>query len=140
MWCLVFPALFHFEGHFFVERQSGYLVHDLDHEHVLAGLEILLLGLLSGFQRPLQGEGLVDERADVVLRLPLDDRAAVFLWKEVKISRRFRQKNLRITIRNNTRVQKGVTSVEVNGKKIEGNLIPCALMKEENEVLVLMGR
>jgi N,N'-diacetylchitobiose phosphorylase len=60
-------------------------------------------------------------------------------WKELKISRRFRNKNLRILIRNENGVQKGVKKILMNGKEIMGNLIPVEQMEEDNEVLVFMG-
>jgi N,N'-diacetylchitobiose phosphorylase len=61
-------------------------------------------------------------------------------WKELKITRRFRKKNFSIVIKNTSSVQKGVRSLIINGKEIDGNLIPLELMRENNEVLVLMGR
>lgn len=60
-------------------------------------------------------------------------------WKRVTVSRRFRSKIFRISISNPGGVQKGVRSVEINGEKLEGNLIPLAMMKEENTVAVVMG-
>jgi cellobiose phosphorylase len=61
-------------------------------------------------------------------------------WKELKITRRFRNKNFSIVIQNGSGVQKGVKSIIINGKEIDGNLIPLDLMRENNEVLVVMGR
>ena len=67
-------------------------------------------------------------------------------WKEIKITRRFRNKNFNITIKNETGVQKGVKKITINNKKIvgihpfgNGNLIPLDKMKENNEVVVVMG-
>lgn len=60
-------------------------------------------------------------------------------WKKVKITRRFREKNLNIVIKNESGVQKGVKSVSVNGKEIGGNLIPMEMMNGKNDVVVLMG-
>jgi N,N'-diacetylchitobiose phosphorylase len=60
-------------------------------------------------------------------------------WKEIKITRRFRQKNFAITIINKTGVQKGIKEIVVNNRKIEGNLIPLNIMEADNEVLVTMG-
>jgi cellobiose phosphorylase len=60
-------------------------------------------------------------------------------WKELKITRRFRKKNLDITIKNEGGAQKGVEKVTINGKEIEGNLLPLELMKERNSVVVEMG-
>ena len=59
-------------------------------------------------------------------------------WKEVTISRKFRKKDFTIIITNKEGRQKGVKSVTVNGKEIAGNLIPFEMMKEKNEVVVVM--
>jgi cellobiose phosphorylase len=61
-------------------------------------------------------------------------------WKEIKITRRFRKKNLNITIKNTDGAQKGVKKITINGKEVEGNLIPLSQIKDHNEVLVRMGR
>ena len=60
-------------------------------------------------------------------------------WKELAVTRRFRKRNLNITIRNERGVRKGVKKLVINGTEIEGNLIPVELMEEQNDVLVLMG-
>ena len=60
-------------------------------------------------------------------------------WKELTITRRFRKKSLRITITNAKGVQKGVKRLMINGENLEGDLIPLERMKEENDVLVVMG-
>jgi len=51
----------------------------------------------------------------------------------------FRGKVVNITVKNDTGVQKGVQKVTVNGKAIDGNLIPADIMKKENKVIVEMG-
>ena len=61
-------------------------------------------------------------------------------WKELKISRIFRKKRFDITIRNESGVEKGVKKIVLNGKDIEGMLIPSDQMKAKNEILVVMGR
>jgi cellobiose phosphorylase len=60
-------------------------------------------------------------------------------WKEIKITRRFRKKNLNITILNSSHVQKGVKKITINGREIEGNLIPLTDILDTNEVFVQMG-
>lgn len=60
-------------------------------------------------------------------------------WKQVKISRRFRNKILDITIENKDGIQKGVTEIIINDEKIKKNLIPINMMKDTNEVIVRMG-
>ncbi|MFN3699198.1 MAG: glycosyl hydrolase family 65 protein, partial [Dictyoglomus sp.] len=60
-------------------------------------------------------------------------------WKEFYMERIFRGKRLRIKVENYSGVQKGVKSIVINGKEIEGNFIPFSEMQEENEVRVIMG-
>ena len=60
-------------------------------------------------------------------------------WKKLKITRRFRNKNFNIDIRNDNGVQKGIKKIILNGEELSGNLIPLEKMKESNDVLVLMG-
>jgi cellobiose phosphorylase len=60
-------------------------------------------------------------------------------WKEIKITRRFRKKNLNITIKNTSGAQKGIKKITINGKEIKGNVIPLSQIEEHNEVLVNMG-
>jgi len=60
-------------------------------------------------------------------------------WKSFKVTRRFRNKDFHFIIRNENGVQKGVQKLILNGSEIQGNLIPIALMKEKNEVVVMMG-
>ena len=60
-------------------------------------------------------------------------------WKKIKITRKFRNKNFIITIKNPKAVQKGVKKIIINNKKVEGNLISLDMMKEKNEVVVVMG-
>jgi cellobiose phosphorylase len=59
-------------------------------------------------------------------------------WKEVKITRRFRNKNFYIIIKNKNGIEKGVKKILLNGEIIDGNLIPADRMMESNEVLVEM--
>ncbi len=59
-------------------------------------------------------------------------------WKEVKISRKFRNKDFTITVRNANGGQKGAKKITVNGEEIRGNIIPFEMMKERNEVVVAM--
>jgi N,N'-diacetylchitobiose phosphorylase len=60
-------------------------------------------------------------------------------WKNFKVTRRFRNKNFHFIIQNEKGVQKGVKKLILNGVEIQGNLIPLEMMKEINEVLVVMG-
>lgn len=60
-------------------------------------------------------------------------------WKEYKVKRKFRGKNFSITIKNENCIQKGVAKIIVNGEELSTNLIPVEKMKENNEVIVMMG-
>ena len=59
-------------------------------------------------------------------------------WKEVKITRRFRNKTFNIVIKNKTGNQHGVKKITLNRNIIDGNLIPVDRTIENNEVLVEM--
>ena len=56
-------------------------------------------------------------------------------WPEVSVTRDFRGKRFDITIRNG-REGHGVARMEVNGARVEGNLIPEAAFRDENRVVV----
>ena len=60
-------------------------------------------------------------------------------WKEFKVTRRFRGKDINILVNNESGVQKGVKKININGKDIDGNLIHFNIMKDKNEVIVTMG-
>jgi N,N'-diacetylchitobiose phosphorylase len=60
-------------------------------------------------------------------------------WKEFTMEREFRGKWLKIRVDNSKGVQKGVVKIIHNGEEIEGNFIPMAKIKEQNEVTVVMG-
>ncbi|MCX7983842.1 MAG: N,N'-diacetylchitobiose phosphorylase [Bacteroidetes bacterium] len=60
-------------------------------------------------------------------------------WKEVRITRKFRDKLFAIEISNPHGVQKGVKHLELNGIPLPSNVIPLGATKEENSVTVIMG-
>lgn len=60
-------------------------------------------------------------------------------WKGFAVHRTFRNRTLRIEVTNPAGVQKGIKQVTLNGRPIEGNLVPVALLKTNNDVLVEMG-
>jgi cellobiose phosphorylase len=60
-------------------------------------------------------------------------------WNEIKITRRFRDKNFNITIKNDNSIQKGVKQITINNLSVKGNLITLDKMKENNEVIVELG-
>jgi len=61
-------------------------------------------------------------------------------WEGFETTRRFRNKELIIKVQNPERVQKGVKSLKVNGKMVEGNMVPFVLMEAENLVEVVLGK
>jgi N,N'-diacetylchitobiose phosphorylase len=60
-------------------------------------------------------------------------------WKGFKVSRRFRGKDLNIQVKNESGVQKGVQKIILNGEEIKGNCIHINMIKDQNEVVVVMG-
>ncbi|HUW56105.1 MAG TPA: hypothetical protein VMZ92_05680, partial [Planctomycetota bacterium] len=60
-------------------------------------------------------------------------------WRKVQLRRPFRGATYEITVRNPAGVQKGVTSVTVDGKRIRGNLIRPHSDGRTHEVEVVMG-
>ena len=60
-------------------------------------------------------------------------------WEGFTASRSFRGKQIDIKVKNPNRVQKGVRVITINGKEVEGNLLPVELLDGENEVIVIMG-
>ncbi len=59
-------------------------------------------------------------------------------WKEFGIKKSYRGKKLNIRIQNPNGVQSGYRELYVNGEKQEKNYIPASILKDENEVLLLM--
>ncbi|HXL72033.1 MAG TPA: glycosyl transferase, partial [bacterium] len=60
-------------------------------------------------------------------------------WGEYKVTRKFRGADYHIVVKNPKGVSKGVASITVNGKKVEGNVIPPQTSKKVNEVEVVLG-
>jgi cellobiose phosphorylase len=60
-------------------------------------------------------------------------------WKHFTVTRQFRGKKLKVTVENPNGVQKGVTKLVLNGKKLPGNLIPVDALKPVNKVQVVIG-
>ena len=59
-------------------------------------------------------------------------------WKSFSATRRFRKKQINIQFKNPEGIQKGNVSIHVNGTAVEGNKIPVDLLKDTNDVTVLM--
>ncbi len=60
-------------------------------------------------------------------------------WNGFEIKRRFRGCDYYITVRNPEHVNKGIKEIHVDGKKIEGNLIPAFRDGKEHYIEVVMG-
>jgi len=60
-------------------------------------------------------------------------------WPGFTATRRFRGKIVSITVRNPTGIEKGVKSLTLNGETLAGNLLPAALLTDQNIVVVEMG-
>ncbi|MDE5989360.1 MAG: glycosyl transferase [Duncaniella sp.] len=60
-------------------------------------------------------------------------------WEGYDVSRRFRGAAYRISVTNPDHVSRGVKSIIVNGKPVEGNVIPLQPEGTENKVEVILG-
>ena len=60
-------------------------------------------------------------------------------WDGFTVQRRFRGKILNIKIQNPEHKCRGIQSITVNGKKIEGNVIPTEMLKDTNDVIAVIG-
>lgn len=60
-------------------------------------------------------------------------------WKSFSVKRRFRNKQLNITVFNDHNIQKGVRKITINNKTLDSNFIPFDQMEDENDINVYMG-
>jgi cellobiose phosphorylase len=60
-------------------------------------------------------------------------------WKEFTVRRTFRGSRYEIRIRNPAGVEKGVARLSLDGKTLEGNLIPASAAAGDHMVVVEMG-
>ena len=60
-------------------------------------------------------------------------------WEGFTAERRFRNKNISITVKNPNHVCKGVKELILNGKKVEGNILLADNLEKENVVEAVMG-
>ncbi|MGN0553982.1 MAG: glycosyl hydrolase family 65 protein, partial [Oscillospiraceae bacterium] len=60
-------------------------------------------------------------------------------WTSYTVEKTFRGKKLNMTFNNPNKVESGVASIELNGEKLDSNLIPAAKLKDVNEVVVTLG-
>lgn len=61
-------------------------------------------------------------------------------WKSFKMTKVFRGKVLSIVVDNSAGVEKGVSHIIINGKKLDGSYISCDEMSESNDIMVVMGK
>lgn len=59
-------------------------------------------------------------------------------WKEFKISKKFRGKQLNIQVKNESGVESGYKECYLNGKKLSENYVLESELLEENEILLVM--
>ncbi len=59
-------------------------------------------------------------------------------WEGFTVTRRFRGKTCRITVKNESGVCKGIRSLTVNGVSVQGNRVPLELLEDGCEVLAVL--
>jgi cellobiose phosphorylase len=59
-------------------------------------------------------------------------------WKEFVIEKTFRGKKLNIKVQNPDGAESGYKEFYVNGVKLENNYLPEELMKDVNEIVLVM--
>ena len=60
-------------------------------------------------------------------------------WPGFKMTRVFRDKTLKIEVKNPSNISKGVKSLTVDGKMIEGNFIPLEKLKDGSKIVATLG-
>jgi cellobiose phosphorylase len=60
-------------------------------------------------------------------------------WDGYSVTREFRGDKYQITVKNPNHISKGVARMTVDGKKVQGNIIPVAGDKKVHEVEVVLG-
>lgn len=60
-------------------------------------------------------------------------------WPGFTFTRVFRGKTVEIEVKNPQSVSKGVASLEINGRKVDGNLVPLALINDCTKVVAILG-
>jgi cellobiose phosphorylase len=59
-------------------------------------------------------------------------------WKEFSIEKSFRGKNLHIQVQNPNGAESGFQEFYVNGVKLEKNYLPESMLKETNDIRLVM--
>ena len=60
-------------------------------------------------------------------------------WKKYKVTRKFRNATYNIEVTNPSNISKGVKTVEVDGKAIDGNILPIFNDEKIHDVKVVLG-
>ncbi|MDE5582152.1 MAG: N,N'-diacetylchitobiose phosphorylase [Ruminococcus sp.] len=60
-------------------------------------------------------------------------------WEGFKMGKNFRGKKLNMTVDNSAHVESGVKELILNGEKLDGNYIPADMLKEVNEIKIILG-
>ncbi len=60
-------------------------------------------------------------------------------WDGFKVNRKFRGYTLKIEVKNPNHVSKGVAQITIDGKEIDGNLIPVLEKGKTYDVIVTLG-
>ena len=60
-------------------------------------------------------------------------------WEKFEIEKDFRGKHLHIVVKNEGHAECGYKKLLLNGLEMEENYIPAELLKEENEIVLLMS-
>ena len=60
-------------------------------------------------------------------------------WEAFEIKKEFRGRHLHIQVKNPGHVETGCKKMTINGKEIEGNYIPEALLEEQTEIVLIMS-
>jgi cellobiose phosphorylase len=60
-------------------------------------------------------------------------------WPSFKVTRNFRGKTIKIEVQNPSGVSRGVKSLVVDGKPLDGSFIPAEVLKDGSEVLATLG-
>ncbi|MBK9990548.1 MAG: N,N'-diacetylchitobiose phosphorylase [Verrucomicrobia bacterium] len=60
-------------------------------------------------------------------------------WPGFKMTRVFRDKTLKIEVKNPANISKGVKSLTVDGKVVEGNFIPLDRLKDGSKIIATLG-
>jgi len=60
-------------------------------------------------------------------------------WPGFKMTRVFRGKTLKIEVKNPSAISKGVKSLTIDGKSLEGNFIPLERLKDSSKIVATLG-